>query len=234
MSAADSFRAAMHCAGLDYAGPIEANGKLHRFRAGDDKSKNSWYVLFAGPPIAGSFGCWKRNTKESWCEKSPKDYTAAQWREIQARWKQADIEREQVERIRRERAQKTAAWIFDRAKPVLSHPYLGRKAVRPYGALREYCGALALPLRDSHGELRSLQFIDADGGKKFLTGGRVAGCFFTVADKSDGPLVIVEGLATGASVFEATGRMAKAKAANRAGRNRRPIAGIAEQQESRR
>jgi putative DNA primase/helicase len=205
MSAVDSFRGAMHAAGLYYAGPIDADGKLRRFRAGDDKSKNSWYVLFVGPPIAGAFGCWKRNTKESWCEKSPKDYTAAQWREIQARWKQADIEREQVERIRRERAQKTAAWIFDRAKPVRSHPYLERKAVRAYGALREYRGALALPLRDSQGELRSIQFIDADGGKKFLTGGRVAGCFFTVADKSDGPLVIVEGLATGASVFEATG-----------------------------
>jgi len=56
---------------------------------------------------------------------------------IQERWKQADIEREQVERVRRERAQKTADWILRRAKPVQSHPYLERKAVRPYGALRE-------------------------------------------------------------------------------------------------
>jgi putative DNA primase/helicase len=202
MSAVDSFRAAMHCAGLDYSGPIPADGQLHRFKATGDHNKNSWLVLHAGPPIAGSFGCWKRNTKESWCEKSPKDYTSAQWRGIQARWKQAD----EAERNRRERAQVTADWIFNRSTAACAnHPYLVKKAVRPHGELRVYRGALALALRDTNGQLHSLQFIGADGGKKFLTGGRVAGCFFTLADKSDGPLVIVEGLATGASVFEAIG-----------------------------
>ena len=41
--------------------------------------------------------------------------------------------------------------------------------------------------------------------KDFCSGGRVAGCFFTLADKADGPLVICEGYATGASIHEATG-----------------------------
>jgi putative DNA primase/helicase len=64
---------------------------------------------------------------------------------------------------------------------------------------------LVLSLRDSNGELHSLQFIGVDGTKKFLTGGRVTGCFFTVADIAGGPLVICEGYATGASIHEATG-----------------------------
>ena len=55
------------------------------------------------------------------------------------------------------------------------------------------------------GEVHSLQFIGADGGKRFLTGGKIAGCFFTLADDSDSPLVICEGYATGASIREATG-----------------------------
>ena len=38
-----------------------------------------------------------------------------------------------------------------------------------------------------------------------MTGGRIAGCFFTLADKPDSPLVICEGYATGASIHEATG-----------------------------
>jgi len=47
--------------------------------------------------------------------------------------------------------------------------------------------------------------IHADGMKKFLGGGRITGTFFSMADKPDGPLVICEGYATGASIFEATG-----------------------------
>ena len=39
----------------------------------------------------------------------------------------------------------------------------------------------------------------------FCYGGRVAGCFFTLADKPDGTLVVCEGYATGASIHEATG-----------------------------
>ena len=67
MNTTESVCAAMRTAGLAYAGPIEADGKLHRFRAGDDTSKNSWYVLHPGPPMAGAFGCWKRGIKETWC-----------------------------------------------------------------------------------------------------------------------------------------------------------------------
>lgn len=202
MNPLESFRAAMRRAGLDYAGMIPADGQLHRFKADGDRNKNSWFVLHAGPPMAGAFGCWRRNFKETWCEKSPKDYTNAEWREIQARWKQVD----EAERNRRDRAQVTADWIFNRGTATTAnHPYLVKKAVRPHGELRVYRGALALALRDTTGQLHSLQFIDADGTKRFLSGGRVAGCFFTLADEPDGPLAICEGYATGASIHEATG-----------------------------
>jgi hypothetical protein len=50
MNPIDAFRGAMRQFGIEYAGQIEADGKLRRFRAGDDKAKNSWYVLFSGPP----------------------------------------------------------------------------------------------------------------------------------------------------------------------------------------
>jgi hypothetical protein len=82
---------------------------------------------------------------------------------------------------------------------------LEHKGVKTFGDLREFRGALVLPLRDLNGELHSLQFIGIDGSKKFLTGSRIAGCFFTISDKSDGALAICEGYATGASIHEATG-----------------------------
>jgi putative DNA primase/helicase len=85
------------------------------------------------------------------------------------------------------------------------HRYLIDKAARVFGELREYHGALVLPLLDVSGSLHSLQFIGEDGSKHFLSGARITGCFFTLADRPDGPVVVVEGYATGASIHEATG-----------------------------
>ncbi len=85
------------------------------------------------------------------------------------------------------------------------HDYLMAKRIQSFGDLREYLGALVLPLLDIEGDLRSLQFISADGSKKFLRGGRIAGCFFTLADKAEGPLALCEGYATGATIHNATG-----------------------------
>ena len=205
MSAADSFRAAILRAGLGYAGPIEADGKLRRFRAGDDKSKNSWYVLFAGPPMAGAFGCWKRGINEDWHDRNGQ-LSQAEWQRVRQHLQEAKRERERVEKERREMAREIAARIHKRAKPLsASHPYLAAKHVQAHGEAREYKGTIALPLRDINGEVHSLQFIGADGEKRFLCGGRVQGCFYTLADKADGPLMLCEGYATGASIHEATG-----------------------------
>ena len=129
----------------------------------------------------------------------------AEWDKVRRGWQEAEHEREKAETERLTLARKTAAWILSRAQPVQSHPYLECKGVKVFGDVHEYRGALMLPLRDVAGELHSLQFIGAGGHKRFLTGGRCAGYFFTLTDKPDGALVICEGYATGASVHEATG-----------------------------
>ena len=195
----------MHAAGLDYNGPIVADGKLHRVKAGDDHERNSWYVFHDGTPTAGAFGCWKRGTKENWCDCNG-DLSQAEWQDVRKRWAAAEHERAQTEAERHARAQSLAAWILKRSRPARTlNRYLTRKGVKALGHLREYRGALALPLRDAVGELHSLQFISDDGTKRFLTGGRIAGCSFALDDKTDGTLVVCEGYATGASIHEATG-----------------------------
>lgn len=204
---ADNFRSAMFKAGLDYAGPIHADGKLHRFRAEGDKSRDSWFVLHSGPPCAGAFGCWKRSIKETWCEERTKDYSDADWKQVREDWQRADAERKKIEEARRVKAREVAAWILKHAKPANDdHPYLLRKGVHAREGLHVWRGNLVVPLMDTAGDVHSLQFIGADGSKRFLPGGRVAGCVFPFfsADTS-GQIVIVEGLATGLSVYEATG-----------------------------
>ena len=205
MNATGDFRRALDCAGLDYAGPIVPDGLLHRFKAEGDHDRNGWYVLHPGPPAAGAFGCWKRGLKETWCEKRRADLTDSEWRGIREDWDRAEAERERTEKDRQGKARKTAAWILAKANPPDDNAYLASKGVKSYGQLRQWRGSLVVPLRDAAGELNSLQFIGADGTKRFLSGGYVTGCFFTLADKPDRPLVIAEGYATAASVHEATG-----------------------------
>jgi putative DNA primase/helicase len=60
-----------------------------------------------------------------------------------------------------------------------------------------------IPLR-ADGEIQSLQFINADGTKRFLTDGRIKGCYLSIGSPQD-VIYICEGYATGASIYEATG-----------------------------
>src|SRR5438132_629365 len=123
MSAAEPFRAALGHAGLTCHGPIIADGRLRRFKAGDDRERNAWYVLHEGPPAAGAFGCWKRNIKETWCERRGTAYSPAEWQSLRRCWAEADNARKQTEHERQDKARKMAAWILTRAAPVTEHPY---------------------------------------------------------------------------------------------------------------
>ncbi len=102
-------------------------------------------------------------------------------------------------------------WIWDHATPApADHAYLLRKGVKAYG-LRLYKDALAVPLRDITGELKTLQLIypyPKDGkDKTYLKDCPKAGTFFTLGGDlhKARTALIVEGYATGASLFEHTG-----------------------------
>lgn len=57
----------------------------------------------------------------------------------------------------------------------IDHPYLKRKGIDAHGARVTGDGRLVLPLYDDNSILCSLQYIDADGDKKYHIGGRPAG-----------------------------------------------------------
>lgn len=208
MSGIDSFRAKMQRHGLEYTGQIIADGRLRRFKAEGDRDRNSWFVLYPGPPCAGAFGCWKRGVNETWCEKRIKDYSDSEWRSIRETWQRAGTERNKIAEARRVKARQVAARILKNAKPASDdHPYLIRKGVHAREGLHVWRGDLVVPLMDTAGDVHSLQFIGTDGGKLFLSGGRVTGCMFPIfgADTIDtSELVICEGFGTGASIHEAT------------------------------
>jgi putative DNA primase/helicase len=124
-----------------------------------------------------------------------------------------NLNREKIERsrqireaeteARRAEARDRASNLWASATHCTTHEYLTKKGISAHGA-RLLSDKLVLPLRDINRVLHSLQFIDPKGGKQYLAGGRVRGCYFGIGEPKD-TICIVEGFATGASIHEATG-----------------------------
>jgi putative DNA primase/helicase len=201
-----AFRDAMEESGLLTREPLIADSLIHRFHVEGDKpgSKNGWYILFGDVLPAGAFGSWKTGQKGCWCAKEAKSLSPQERAEYRRRMEQAHLTREAEEQARRKQAAEKAAAIWNASLPAPdSHPYLVRKGVRSHG-VKFYKEALVIPVRDTGAELHSLQFINGDGKKRFLSGGRKHGCFFIIGSPLES-VCVCEGFATGASINESTG-----------------------------
>ncbi len=198
------FREAIRSAGLTPPEFIEPDGKLHRFASNGKRNDDAgWYVLHADGIPAGAFGDWRTGVDETWRAEIGRRLSLQEDAAHRLRIDAIRRERQREDQKRKTEAREKAAAIWTAAQPApADHGYLLSKGVKPYG-LRVHEGALAVPMRDGR-ELHSLQFITADGEKRFLFGGRVSGCYFSIG-KPDGVLCITEGYATGASIREATG-----------------------------
>ncbi|MGQ0526709.1 MAG: toprim domain-containing protein [Alphaproteobacteria bacterium] len=201
-----NFKKALDEAGLPTKDKIIPDGKLHRFHVEGDKpgSKNGFYALYGDGFPAGAFGCWKRGISETWCAKPDRELTQAQREQNRRRMIKAQKAREAEESERRGAARNKALLIWKSSPPAPdSHLYLVKKCVKNHG-LRLHKGLLVIPLHDSDGNLHSLQFIDGEGNKRFLSGGRKKGCYFVIGSPVES-LCIAEGYATAASIYESTG-----------------------------
>lgn len=199
---------AMHAAGLAPHKDIEINGdgKLKRFRVAGDKpgSVNGWVVYHDGDRPAGAFGSWKTGASHTWHNASEHVQTSAQRAELQRQIKAMQAARDAERMVVQATARDRAAKLWARARPATNaHPYLQRKGVGAYG-IRQLRELLLIPARDTHGELQTLQFIGSDGAKRFLSGGRIVGCYCAIGRPLDS-LLLCEGLATGATLYAATG-----------------------------
>ncbi len=200
---------AMRAAGLTPAKDIALvpDGRLVRYRVEGDKpgSANGWAVLHDGAIQSGAFGSWKTGATHTWRANSERRLCAAE-RNALAR-QQAAAQQARAAELRQVQAQaaQRAERLWQRARPATdAHPYLVAKRVRAIG-LRQLRDMLLVPARDAAGHVSTLQFIAADGVKRFLTGGRIQGCYYAMGRPSD-CLLVCEGYATAATIFAATGR----------------------------
>ena len=193
--------------------PMEAivfDGKIHRYHdPNHDKhgEQNGWFKGCdnSNGSFGGTVGHWKLGCKKNWTSRDRREFSPAEKAEYARQMAEAR-QREELERQRfQERVRQKAETLWKQARHAdHSHPYLVRKGIKPHG-IRQLVQSLVVPLRDSAGVLWSLQFIDPDGGKRFLSGGRTAGCYWSVGPAPVDVLLISEGAATASTLLEAAG-----------------------------
>lgn len=203
-------------AGLILDKPLEY-GKLVRCKTEGDKGQKAsgWYVLHelkldnGQTVLVGRFGNWKAGTGEQGL-KLEFDLSQISKEERERAAAIAMRAREQALAEQRERqaaAATRAGRIWSKLPDSGSSEYLKRKGVKAWG-LRFSRGKVVVPVSSAAGTLVGLQFIEADGGKKFLTGTPKRGAFHLIGFDQGGDHSIVavgEGYATCATVHEATG-----------------------------
>ncbi len=200
--AISQFRDAIQSAGLIPPDMIEP-GKFHKFPGEGKRNGNTaaWCKLFPDG-IGGIYGDYSTGLSTDWHANRETPYTQAEREAFKRHVAEAKAQAEGERKAKQAEAASKAATIWQGATPADNHPYLTRKGINASGA-RLHNDALVIPMRDG-AELHSLQFITPESDKRFLTGGRVQGCYFAIG-KPDTVLCIAEGFATGASIFEATG-----------------------------
>lgn len=209
----DQLRSSMLAHGITPPEKIFLDGVLHRFRSntkgeGGHTDKPGWYVVFGDGIPSGRFGCWRAGVEVSFKSDMGRSLTVSEEMSISKRTKEAQIQRDAEKQKTQQVAANTVDAIWSSCTGAApEHPYLARKGIKPNGARVTGDGRLAVPLYDENGELSTLQYIDADGGKLYHPGGATGGKFNIIGNTDEpGVLYVAEGFATAATIHEATGR----------------------------
>lgn len=201
------FRAALATRGILSPAEIITDGRIHRCDAEGKGGKNdaAAYLLHLDGVPAGGFenhrdGLGWENWRADIGRRLTPSEKAAQGERIETARRIRDDE----DKRRKAEARDKAATLWNESQHCKSHPYISAKGLSSAHGARLHSDNLLIPIRDEVGTLHSLQFIDGNSKKLFLSGGRVRGCYYSIG-KPKGVLCIAEGYATGASIYEATG-----------------------------
>jgi putative DNA primase/helicase len=201
-----TFEKTMSDHGLVCPDPLIPDGHIQRFDVLGDRagSKNGWYVLYDGENPTIVFGSWKTDQKITWSLKKPQDLSPDERKKYQQRIAQAQQEAERERKILQQEAAVRAQTRWNDSTPApADHSYLSRKSIQPHGA-RVSNEELVIPAYDATGDIATLQFIGEDSTKQFLSGGAKTGNCYTIGEPEN-TVYLVEGFATGGTVYEATG-----------------------------
>ncbi len=221
-----AFQSAIAAAGLTPPDTIIADGKIQRFSTNGKRSDDAGrYVLHLDGLPAGWFSDYRTGLNQTWCSIERNAQTPEQQKQYATLLKSMQNARHRTKKAEQDAAAEIAQTIWAAATPIndaVGHGYLVKKGVHANGArlvdtvaARAHCANLSpslsglllvIPMRNAADELRSLQFITADGTKRLLTGGEKKGCHYRIGDGDSAAMIVCEGFATGASIHQATGQ----------------------------
>lgn len=211
-SVESQFRQAFMAAGMAPPRELILDGKLHRFITGSG-TKNSidptgYYVGHEDATPCIFFGDWRTGEETTFRADIGRTWTIAEELAHKARIASAQAARKAEDARRHQSAAITVESIWRAAAEASAdHPYLKRKGVQPHGLRIGGDGRLIAPLFTPDGNLSSLQYIDASGGKLYHAGGKAGGTFWMIGTMdAPGPLYIAEGFATAATIHETVHR----------------------------
>ena len=155
------------------------------------------------------------NTAAKWCratlfgDTAPPSFTVEDRAAREAEREEEKRKKQEEDEARHRAVQKKAQEQLRGLRPAdPSNPYLVFKKVKSHGVLQLY-DKLVVPLKDLDGEIWNAQFIQVVGQrskKVYYEHGRKKGFAFRIGTPGKfAVIVLAEGYATGASIFEATG-----------------------------
>ena len=197
---------------------IIIDGSLHRYRTHDDKSYNQSgaYCIYDDGIPAGWVQDWRKGEAVNWrydtSGLTDEQQTYFSSEEFKKKAERDKLEAEKKRKEKQNEAIARARQFWHDLKPAPdNHKYLVSKKVKNYGLhYNDAINALAVPLRNISNELQTIQWINENGEKRFFEGAPTEGAFFAIAldlvnDEYTGAVLLAEGYATAAKLYELTG-----------------------------
>ena len=183
--------------------------ELAGVKADSGGQKSGFYVV---NEVNGNYfavyGNWKTGYEGRWSSVNSYTMSNAEREDLQRKLQEAkDRANETKKQRHNEMAEKVKARFESYAK-VSEHEYLTNKKVKSYG-LKQHKDLLVVPVYSITGAIRSLQYINKNGEKRFASESEIKGNLFLVgAEIKDLPnldkIIIAEGYSTSATIYEAT------------------------------
>ena len=203
----DQLREAIMESGMVAPDDIRLDGVLHRFSPTGKKTDDAaWYVAFNDKIPAGQFGNWRDGSAHNWRADIGRQLHPVEQIAHARRITEAKAAREKAQEATKQAASASADTIWhDAIAASDDHPYLLKKGITAHGLRVTGDGRLIAPMMSPDGAVSSLQFIAADGDKRFLSGGAVKGASWMIGAWTDtGAIYIAEGVATAATIASVT------------------------------
>ena len=195
---------------------LEITGEIVRVPVGelagvkaDSNQKSGYYVINqVNGNYFATFGNWKTGFEGKWSSVNHQAMTNQQREDLQRQLQDAKKRSEETKKQRNDEvANKVKGW-FESYANVVEHEYLTNKKVKNYG-LKQHQDSLVCGVYSTTGDIRSLQFIDKKGQKKFVSDSEIKGNIFLIgAEIKDIPkldrIILAEGYSTSATIYEAT------------------------------